>query len=100
MGPAQFIASTWMLFKDRIARALNITTPNPWDPEHAFMASSMFLTDLGASARTYTAERNAACRYYSGKACVVGGVNISYGTQVMSKADTIQRTMIDPLQGL
>ncbi|MDO8430526.1 MAG: hypothetical protein Q7S72_00860 [Candidatus Taylorbacteria bacterium] len=100
MGPAQFIASTWMLIKGRIASALGISTPNPWNPEHAFMASSMFLSDLGASAGSYTAERDAACRYYSGKVCVVGSVNSSYGTQVMAKAEIIQRTMIDPLQGL
>lgn len=99
MGPAQFIASTWMLFKDRIASALSIKNPDPWNPEHAFMASSMFLTDLGAKAGSYTAERNAACRYYSGRACS-GNVNTSYGNQVMLKADNIQRTMIDPLQGL
>ncbi len=100
MGPAQFIASTWMLFKDRIARALGISTPNPWNPEHAFMASSMYLTDLGASSQSYTAERNAACRYYSGKICTAGNINITYGNQVMVKAENIQRTMIDPLQGL
>ena len=99
MGPAQFIASTWMLFKDRIAKSLGISTPNPWNPEHAFMASSMFLTDLGAKAGSYTSEMNAACRYYSGRACS-GNVNSSYGAQVMVKADNIQRTMIDPLQGL
>lgn len=99
MGPAQFIPSTWMLFKDRIASALNIANPNPWNPEHAFMASSMFLTDLGAKAGSYTAERNAACKYYSGRSCS-GNVNTSYGNQVMLKADNIQRTMIDPLQGL
>lgn len=100
MGPAQFIASTWVLFKDRIAKALGITTPNPWNPEHAFMASSMYLTDLGASSGSYTAERNAACRYYSGKICTSGNINVTYGNQVMAKAETIQRTMIDPLQGL
>src|SRR3989344_558920 len=48
MGPAQFIPSTWMLFKDRIARALGISLPNPWNPQDAFMASSLYLGDLGA----------------------------------------------------
>lgn len=100
MGPAQFIASTWALFETRISKALGGVTPNPWNPEHAFMASSMYLTDLGAAAGSYTAERNAACRYYSGRACATGDINITYGTQVMTKAETIQRTMIDPLQGV
>jgi hypothetical protein len=100
MGPAQFIASTWMLFKDKIARAANVTNPNPWNPEHAFIASAIYLSELGARSGSYTAEKNAACRYYSGKACSTGNINNTYGTQVMTKADNIQRTMINPLQGL
>ncbi len=101
MGPAQFIPSTWMLVKDRLARLLNISgMPNPWSPAHAFMASAMYLSDLGASAGTYTAERNAACKYYSGVSCGLRTGNTSYGNSVMANAERIQRTMIDPLQGL
>ncbi len=95
MGPAQFIASTWMLFKDRVAKAIGVNTPNPWNPEHAFVASSFYLTDLGAANGSYTGEIRAACKYYGS-----GGSNCTYGRQVMSKADTIQRTMINPLQGI
>lgn len=95
MGPAQFIASTWMLFKDRIAKAVGVSTPNPWDPEHAFVASSFYLTDLGGINGSYSGEIKAACRYYGS-----GGSSCTYGKQVMAKADTIQRTMINPLQGL
>ncbi len=100
MGPAQFIASTWMLFNSRLAKVLNTPIPNPWSPQDAFMASAMFLSDLGAYSGSYTGERNAACKYYSGKACSTKSVNNAYGTQVMSKAAIIQQTMIDPLQGL
>jgi peptidoglycan hydrolase CwlO-like protein len=101
MGPAQFIASTWVLFEDRIANALGISSiPDPWNPAHAFMASSMYLGDLGASAQTYTAEWNAACRYYSGRPCAASTLISSYGNSVVAKADNIQRNMIDPLQGL
>ena len=101
MGPAQFIASTWVLFEDRITNALGISgIPNPWNPQHAFMASSIYLGDLGASAGTYSAERNAACKYYSGKLCSASSLVASFGNSVVAKADTIQRTMIDPLAGL
>lgn len=101
MGPAQFIASTWVLFEDRIQSSLGLSgTPDPWNPAHAFMASSIYLGDLGASSRTYSAERNAACRYYSGRACSASSLVASYGSQVIAKADVIQRTMIDPLQGI
>lgn len=101
MGPAQFIASTWVLFEDRIASNLGISgIPDPWNPSHAFMASSIYLGDLGASAGTYSAERNAACRYYSGRTCSASSLIASYGNSVISKADNIQRTMINPLAGL
>ncbi len=101
MGPAQFIASTWVLFEDRISSALGISgIPDPWNPSHAFMASSIYLGDLGASNGTYSSERNAACKYYSGRACSASSLIASYGNSVIAKADNIQRTMIDPLQGL
>ncbi len=95
MGPGQFIASTWMLFKERIARAIGVSIPNPWNPEHAFIASAMYLTDLGAYAGSYTGEKKAACKYYG-----TGGASCSYGNQVMALANSIQRDQIDPLQGL
>ncbi len=89
MGPAQFIASTWKLFESRISRAKGGGTPNPWAAADAFMASSMYLADLGASSGSYSAERNAACRYYSGRACGSGG-NTFYGDQVMQRAVKLQ----------
>jgi len=99
MGPSQFIPSTWNILKSRIAKALGITTADPWYPRDAFMASSLYLTDLGAGTATYTSERNAACKYYSGRACdSKKPANSFYGDQVMAKAANIQKNMIDPLQ--
>lgn len=101
MGPAQFIASTWMLVKDSVSSAVGISgMPDPWNPAHAFMASAIYLRDLGASNQTYTSERNAACKYYSGRACGLVTGNTTYGNSVIALADKIQRTMIDPLKGL
>jgi membrane-bound lytic murein transglycosylase B len=101
MGPAQFIASTWLLFSNRVASALGFTgMANPWNPEHAFTASALYLSDLGADAGGYTAEYNAACRYYSGSPCSKSGLVASYGTSVMSLASTIQTTEINQLQAL
>lgn len=97
MGPAQFIPSTWNLMKSRIATALGVKTADPWSPKDAFMASAIYLTDLGAGAQTYTAEKTAACRYYGGgTSCTT--VSSTYGNQVMTKAENIQKNMIDPLQ--
>lgn len=100
MGPAQFIPSTWMLFKERIAKAVGASIPNPWAPKDAFMASAIYLTDLGAINGSYSGEQNAACRYYSGRSCSSSSLIKSYGTSVMTKANNIQKNMIDPLQGL
>ncbi|MEY4602407.1 MAG: hypothetical protein RL292_348 [Candidatus Parcubacteria bacterium] len=96
MGPSQFIPTTWEAYAPRVAAALGKSVVNPWSAEDAFVASSIYLTDLGAAAQTFTAERTAALKYYAGgnwnkKA------NAFYGDQVMSKAKTIQETMIDPL---
>ena len=101
MGPSQFIASTWMIIKDRLAMALGISgMPDPWNPSHAFMATAMYLNDRGAVSGSFTSEKNAACKYYSGGACSKSSMVNSYGSSVMALADNIQRNMIDPLQGL
>ncbi|MSR71279.1 MAG: hypothetical protein EXS50_01220 [Candidatus Taylorbacteria bacterium] len=97
MGPAQFIPSTWQLLKSRIASALGVSVPNPWEPKDAFIASAMFLSDLGASSKSYSAERNAACRYYSGSNCSKATA-APYGNQVMAKAQNIQENMINLIQ--
>ncbi len=100
MGPSQFIPSTWELFKSRITRALNIRVSNPWEPEHAIVATAIYLSDLGADNGGYTAERNAACRYYSGRSCDNNkkNANTFYGNQVLKKAEVIQGN-IDFLKG-
>jgi membrane-bound lytic murein transglycosylase B len=100
MGPSQFIPSTWKLLATRIGAALGISSPDPWAPRDAFMASAIYLADLGADAQTYSAEKNAACRYYSGRACdSKKPANSFYGASVMQKAQNIQENMIDPLSG-
>lgn len=100
MGPSQFIASTWELFKKRIGAAVGVSADqaNPWNPAHAIAATAIYVDDLGAGKGGYTAERNAACRYYSGRACDSRKpANAFYGDQVYAKAQLIQSTMIDPI---
>lgn len=91
MGPSQFIPSTWMLYKGRIEADLGVSYANPWNPQHAIEATALYFADLGAGAQTYTAERNAACKYYSGRSC--GGSNAFYGNSVMKLSDSIQADM-------
>ncbi len=93
MGPAQFIPSTWKGIKSRVASKLGISSPDPWNPRDAIMASATFLEDLGAKDGSYSSQIKAACRYYG-----TGGSSCSYGKSVMAKMTNIQQKMIDPLQ--
>ncbi len=98
MGAAQFIPSTWAIFEDRITTTLGIDVADPWRPRDAFTAAGLYLTDLGAAKKTYVSEREAACRYYSGRSCGQSSWATNYGNQVMRKAEKIQTTMIDPIE--
>src|SRR3990167_5733875 len=103
MGPAQFIPTTWEMFQSKISQALNIGTPDPWNPEHAITAMALYLSELFAGTQDWTNERTAACKYNSGRTCYVNGKagpGLSYGVNVMSIAESIQRDKIDPLQNL
>jgi membrane-bound lytic murein transglycosylase B len=93
MGPAQFIPSTWKLFVSRITAATGHSTPNPWAPEDAFMASAMYLSDLGASGGSVAAESRAACKYYGS-----GGSSCVYSRSVINLKNSIQAD-IDVLGG-
>lgn len=84
MGPAQFIASTWKIFESRLKVALGHDA-NPWMAQDAFMASAMYLTDLGAVGDSYSAQIRAACKYYGS-----GGSSCSYGKSVMNLKTAIQ----------
>ena len=91
MGPSQFIASTWKGLEPRLAESLGVSTPDPWIPKHAIMATAMFLKDLGASARTYTAERQAAGRYYAGGNWATLG--LGYAASVLAYAEEYQENI-------
>jgi len=84
MGPAQFIPSTWKLFENRLKDILGHFA-NPWSPKDAFMASGMYLSDLGAKGNSASAQNKAACRYYGS-----GGSACSYSRNVMKLKAGIQ----------
>jgi len=98
MGPSQFIPATWNSYAPRVASAVGVGTADPWNPEHAFTASALYLADLGAAAGGYTAERTAALKYYAGSNWSVPK-NAFYGDGVMGHAGRIQST-IDELRDL
>lgn len=85
MGPAQFIPTTWDLFKNKVA-SFTGRAANPWNVEDAFYACGLFLQDAGANASGY-GEQKAAARYF--------GTGIyGYPQGVKQRADCIQ-TFID-----
>jgi peptidoglycan hydrolase CwlO-like protein len=96
MGPSQFIPSTWKLFEDRIEGITGSSVADPWNPKDAITATAIYLADLGAVTGNESSERNAACKYYSGRSCA-SGPGASYGNSVMRKIANIQAD-IDKLQ--
>lgn len=86
MGPAQFIPSTWLGYRDKVSR-LTGKTANPWDIRDAFVAAAIKLTNDGATSGERQGEWNAAMRYFS------GSTNVKYrfyGDNVMALADSYQ----------
>ena len=66
MGPAQFMPTTWMLYKDSVARITGHNPPSPWNAQDAFTAAALLLRDNGAAKGTYNAEWTAALKYLAG----------------------------------
>jgi len=87
MGPAQFIPSTWIIYKDRLE---NITGKpgDPWDIKDAFLAAALYLSDYGAKKQTYDGEINAALSYFAGpgwyKSSYASVYRRDYGYPVMA----------------
>lgn len=65
MGPAQFIPSTWMGYKDKITGYTGKSYANPWDIRDAFLAASIKLKGDGADGSD-DGDWKAAMRYFSG----------------------------------
>lgn len=88
MGPTQFIPSTWQGYETRINGALGSAAADPWNPQHAIMATALFLQDLGAARGGYSAEREAAGRYYAGGGWATRG--LGYADSVLNHALSYQ----------
>jgi hypothetical protein len=65
MGPAQFIPSTWIIYRDRLRDIIG-KPADPWSIKDSFLAAALYLSDYGAAKQTYDGEFNAALSYFAG----------------------------------
>jgi membrane-bound lytic murein transglycosylase B len=86
MGPAQFIPSTWVGYKDKVAALTGNSPANPWDIRDAFAAAAVKLVAGGADG-SQQGNWNAAMRYFSGSTSVKYRF---YGDSVLATAAKYQ----------
>jgi len=87
MGPAQFIPSTWLIYKPKIEAITGKVPADPWNISDAFLAAALYLKDYGAASQTYNSEWRAAMIYFAGS---TKSQYRFYGDSVMSIAKSLE----------
>ncbi len=88
MGPAQFIPSTWILYKDKLQNII-AKPADPWDVRDAFLAAGLYLADSGAKTKTRDSEWKAAMIYFSGS--TKNSQFSWYANNILSVADGFEK---------
>ena len=93
MGPAQFIPSTWMGYKEEVTRLTGHNPANPWSIEDAFVAAATKLAKDGANSQTRAGEIAASKRYYCGSATSRSSGCNNYANSVQRLATEIAKNL-------
>lgn len=96
MGPAQFMPTTWNLYKDRVSRITGGTPANPFNNLDAFTATALYLSDGLSGCKAiyntlFSQENCAAAKYYAGGNWRGYMRTGRYGYRVAERASDIEK---------
>ncbi len=93
LGPAQFIATTWLAYEDDVIRLTGHNPPSPWNIEDAFTAAAVKLARGGATSKNVTGETRAAKAYIGGSPTCSAKICNYYASAVLRKASEIEQDL-------
>jgi len=93
MGIAQFIPSTWMGYRETVARITGHGLPNPWNIQDGISAAAAKLSRDGADSKTRAGEVAASKRYYCGNANSTSSGCINYANSVQRLAAQLEQSL-------
>lgn len=95
MGPAQFMPTTWLKYRERVESITGEKPANPWRAGDAFLAAALYLADWNASTRDRQSEIGAVTAYLCGTSAMTSACSRAggewYRNLVMEKADWWQQ---------